>query len=88
MDDAVFVDFLKTDDQGRLRLNTIGARSDIARLGIVLTEGMAISVYSDDTDMDGSPDNLVAQGVVRRSTTTWEWVVEVDEAAIRHESDG
>lgn len=87
-DDYIFVDFQKTDDVGRLRLNTIGARSDIERLGLVLSEGLAVKVYCDDADENGNEDNLIANGIIRRNTATGEWVVEVDEAAIQHESDG
>jgi hypothetical protein len=86
--DYIFVDFQKTDEIGRLRLNTIGARSDIERLGLTLFEGLQVKVYNDDTDDDGNEDNLIANGIIRRNATTGEWVVEVDRAAVQHESDG
>jgi hypothetical protein len=83
----VYVDFMKTDAEGRLRLVCIGTINDLARHGIVLADGMALSVYSDDANEQGRRDDLLAEGIVHRSDPGDEWVLLVDPKSVRHESD-
>jgi hypothetical protein len=54
-----------------------------------LREGLVLSVYSDDADDSGARDDLITERVVRGNAGEgeWEWVLEIDEAAIRHQSD-
>ncbi len=83
----VYVDFLKTDDEGRLILSCYGTMQDLARYGIELKEGLALTFYSDDADDTGNPDDLIVQGVVQYDKTSNQWVALIDRNAIRHVSD-
>jgi hypothetical protein len=71
----VFVDFHNADVQGRLRLNAIGTIEDLARHGIVLSEGQRLVFHSEDLEVEGqvhfSPDEQL-------------WVAIIDWNAIRH----
>ena len=70
----LFVDFNNADSNGRVRLNTQGTAADLARLGIILSDG--IKVYLDDDD------EISIFGVVRWSEVEG-WVAEVDWDEIR-----
>ncbi len=83
----VYVDFLKTDDEGRLILSCYGTMQDLARYGIELREGLALTFYSDDADDAGNPDDLIVEGVVQYDKTSNQWVALIDWNAIRHVSD-
>jgi len=83
----VYVDFMKTDSEGRLRLVCLGTKNDLEKLGIVLVEGMTLNVYSDDANERGDRDDLLAEGVVLYNKAEEEWVLSLDPASIRHESD-
>ena len=60
---------------------------------VMLHEGMAITVYSDDLDENNNVDNLIASGTAERNTDTgWskhvQWCVRIDSNGIRHQSGG
>lgn len=82
----VYVDLLKRDGANRILLTTEGTRQDLQRTGVTLQEGMVLQVYSDDMGENGQRDDLVAEGIVRRDDTHSRWVLELDEASLRHES--
>jgi len=86
-DPRIYVDFMKTDDQGRLLLTCIGTRRDLETQGIQLREGLVLHVYSDDLDEQGNRDDLVADGIARFDPDNHRWVLEVDPDAIRNASD-
>jgi len=70
----VFADFHNADRQGRLRLNCIGTVEDLALQRIVLQDGLWLTLYSDDLQVDG---------VVRNSSEEHLWVAVIDWKAIR-----
>ncbi|HWC36828.1 MAG TPA: hypothetical protein VG650_18625 [Mycobacteriales bacterium] len=86
--ERVYLDFLKRDAQGRVRLTTIGTREDLRRLNITLSDGLRLLVYSDDEDASGTRDDLLAEGTVRFDTVNGSWVIQIDEGSLRHASDG
>jgi hypothetical protein len=86
--DYITVDLHKTDDFGMVRMNTGATRYDLERLGIVMAEGLRVKVRSEDGDGNGNRDDLIAAATVRRNPITGEWVFEIDDATMRHESDG
>lgn len=86
-DSRIYVDFMKTDDEGRLLLTCIGTRRDLEASAIELAEGLVLRVYSDDLDEQGNRDDLVADGIVRFDAANHRWVLEVDPKAIRNASD-
>ncbi|WP_298334084.1 hypothetical protein [uncultured Erythrobacter sp.] len=57
-----------------------------------LREGMEISIYMDDLDERGQPDDLIASGVVERNLAKgWaehvKWCCRIDGNGIRNQSD-
>jgi hypothetical protein len=84
----IYVDFHNADAQGRLRLNCIGTAEDLTLNGVQLKEGMLLTLYSDDLDDAGKPDELLAEGVVAYSDEEHCWVAHIDWAAIHHASIG
>ena len=52
----VFADFHNADRQGRLRLNCIGTIEDLAQQQIVLRDGVCLTLYSEELDVEGSSD--------------------------------
>jgi hypothetical protein len=70
----VFADFHKADAKGRLRLNCIGTVEDLAQQQIVLRDGLSLTLYSEE---------LEVEGVVQYSTDANVWVAVIDWNAIR-----
>jgi hypothetical protein len=70
----VFADFHNADSQGRLRLNCIGTVEDLAQQHIILQDGLWLTLYSEDLQVDG---------VVRYSSEEHLWVAVIDWNAIR-----
>jgi hypothetical protein len=83
----VYADFHNADASGRLRLNCVGTIEDLAQQGITLRQGMRLTLYSDDLDADGQPDELRVNGVVTFSEEEHCWVAAIDWSAIRHASE-
>jgi hypothetical protein len=83
----VYADFQNLDDENRLRLTCAGTRQDIERHGIELREGMRLTLYMDDVDDHGRPDELLADGVVHFNNQENCWVAAIDWNALRHASD-
>jgi hypothetical protein len=70
----VFADFHNADTRGRLRLNCIGTVEDLAQQQIVLRDGLPLTFYSEE---------LEVEGVVQYSTDENVWVAVIDWHAIR-----
>lgn len=83
----VYGDYHNADPQGRVRLNTAGTLQDLARQGLRLHDGLALTLYSDDENAAGEPDELTVEGVVTWSAEEHCWVAAIDWDAIRHASD-
>jgi hypothetical protein len=83
----VYADFQNVDDENRLRLTCTGTRRDLERQGIELHEGMVLTLYTDDADDEGRPDELLAEGVVQYDKAGACWVAAIDWQAVRHASD-
>jgi hypothetical protein len=83
----VYADFHNADTHGRVRLNCAGTLEDVARQQVVLGEGLRLTLYADDLDDKGRPDELLAEGVVTYSTEERCWVAVIDWSAIHHASD-
>ena len=65
----VFADFHNADTRGRLRLNCIGTIEDLAQQQIVLRDGVCLTLYSEE---------LEVEGVVEYSTDEHLWVAVID----------
>ena len=70
----VFADFHNADAKGRLHLNCIGTVEDLAQQQIVLRDGLSLTLYSEE---------LEVEGVVQYSTDENVWVAVIDWNAIR-----
>ena len=83
----VYADLNNADPEGRLRLNCIGTIRDLARQQVRLLPGVVLTLYTDDTDAAGQPDDLQVTGVVEYSEQEQCWVARIDWSAIRHVSE-
>jgi hypothetical protein len=83
----VYADFQNLDDCNRVRLTCAGTREDLARQGLELHEGLLLTLYSDDADDAGQPDELRVEGRVHYHAEEKCWVAAVDWAALHHASD-
>jgi hypothetical protein len=83
----IYVDFGNADAKGRVRLNCNGTLEDLARLKIQLSQGLTLTLYSDDEDADGKPDELRVSGTSEYSAEEQTWVAVIDWSAIHHASD-
>jgi len=84
---GIYADFQNVDDYGRLNLTGLGTRQDLQRQGIVLHEGLALTLYTDDADDRGQSDELRAEGVVHNSEDEQCWVASVNWAELRRASE-
>jgi hypothetical protein len=82
----VYADFQNLDDSNRVRLTCAGTVEDLSRHGVGLKEGMVLTLYTDDADDQGRPDELQVEGVVRYNAEERCWVAAVDWSALRHAS--
>ncbi len=71
----VFVDFHNSDEQGRVRLNTLGSIEDLDRAGVVMRNGSKLLLYGDEME---------AEGEVVFSTEEGIWTAKIDWEAIRN----
>lgn len=89
----LYVDFNEMLEPGLYLLSKTDTRLDSDGNTIALTNGMNISIYSDDLNDRGERDYLIAEAVVERNTTSlgWgtnvKWCCRVDRDGIKHESD-
>lgn len=87
MKPRIYADFHNADSQGRLRLNCVGTLEDLSQQQVALHEGMVLTLYADDLDDQGQPDELLVDGLVSFSQDEQCWVAAIDWKAIRHASD-
>jgi hypothetical protein len=82
----VYADFQNLDDLNRLRLTAAGTLQDLERQGIQLHEALLLTLYTDDEDDQGQPDELHAEGLTHYDEAGQCWVAAIDWAAIRRAS--
>lgn len=70
----VYADFHSADEKGRLRLGCVGTLQDLSRQRIVLREGLHLTLYSEDLEVEGR---------VHFSADENTWVAAVNWDAIR-----
>jgi hypothetical protein len=83
----VYADLQNLDDENRLRLVCAGTRRDLERQQIQLREGLTLTLYTDDADDAGQPDELFADGIVQYNEQEKCWVAAIDWQVIRHRSE-
>lgn len=87
-----YVDFNELMEFDVVLLSATDWKRDADGNDVYLSEGLAISIYSDDVGEDGKPDNLVADGVVIPNKYTGSfphvrWCCRISSPGIRHQSD-
>jgi hypothetical protein len=82
----IYADFQNLDDLHRLRLTCAGTRQDLERQRVQLSEGLVLTLYTDDADDQGRSDELRAEGVVHDDEQEKCWVAAIDWKALRHAS--
>jgi hypothetical protein len=80
----VYADFQNMGDANRLKLNCAGTREDLQRQGIELHEGCVLTLYMDDADEQGRPNELLAEGTVRYNAQPGCCVADIDWKGLRH----
>ena len=83
----VYADFQNLDDDNRLRLTCAGTMRDLERSATQLSPGLVLTLYTDDEDDDGNPDEMRVDGVVSYDDEQQCWVASVDWNALRHASE-
>lgn len=83
----IYADFNNLDGQNRLRLTTLGSLGDIARQGIQLQEGLALTVTMDDADDNGESDDLMADAVIHYNEKEKCWVAQIDWSKVQNRSE-
>jgi hypothetical protein len=88
----LYVDFNELIERNLVLLSKDDTKLTLTGESVLLYEGLAIDVYSDDLNDEGKPDNLIASGIVERNSTRgWakhvKWCCRIDSDGIRHESD-
>lgn len=88
------VDFNEMVDDDLVMLSRVDACVDSLGNVINLVEGMKVYLYMEDGDLDGTPDNVMADGVVARNRypdNKWaaqvKWWCKIDRDTFHHESD-
>ena len=70
----VYADFHNADTQGRLRLNCVGTLQDLVQQQICLQEGLSLTLYSEELEVEGEVQYSTAESV---------WVAVIDWDVIR-----
>jgi len=83
----VYADFQNLDDAHRLLLTCSGTLRDLEQQGISLRDGLTLTLYTDDADDHGRPDELRAEGIVHYDEAARCWDATIDWNALRHASD-
>jgi hypothetical protein len=89
---VIYVDFNEMPSHDIVALSQTDTRQDVNGQDVQLVEGLPISIYSDDVNDKGQPDNLVAEGVVIQRENGWgfpivKWFCRISPPGIRTESD-
>ena len=63
-----------------------GTMRDLERQQIKLAVGLVLTLYADDADDEGRPEDIEGSGVVEYSEDEQCWVARIDWSAIQHTS--
>ena len=88
----LYVDFNEMLEPNLVLLSATDIKTALNGVVVSLSDGQEVSVYMDDTNEHGHPDNLVATGVVEANQSTgWgahvKWCCRIDAKGIRHQSE-
>ncbi len=88
----LYADFNEMLEPNLVLLSVTDTKTASNGVVMPLSDGLQVSLYMDDTDERGHPDNLVATGVVEANRSTgWgahvKWCCRIDSTGIRHQSE-
>jgi hypothetical protein len=83
----IYADFQNLDDANRLRLTCVGTLQDLESQGVELKDGLVLTLYTDDADDHGQPDEMLVEGLVQYNDIEKCWVAEINWRNLRHASD-
>ena len=93
----IYVDFNEMLSENTVLLSREDVKKDTEGNAVMFIEGKAVSVYMDDSDGEGRPDNLIADGTAELNPYCGKqgqgfgrhvkWILKIDSRGIRHESD-
>ena len=87
------VDFNEMLESDLVLLSQTDIRVDSSGTAVVLTEGLPVLIYEEDTGANGQLDYLIASGTVEKtkSNASWaqaaKWCCRIDRQGIRHQSE-
>lgn len=81
----IFADFHNADEQGRIRLNSVGTISDLSRHNIKLQEGQLLTLYSEDLEADGEVQYSEEENLWV-AVIDWNQIREVDDIVLSNSS--
>ena len=89
----IYVDFNEMQDSNHVLLSKTDITLDSEGNQIHLFEGLKVHIYTDDPDINGRDDNLLADGIcVKNHANDWsravKWSCEIDEKGIYSQSEG
>ena len=87
MNPIIYADFQNLDEEGRIRLNTVGTVEDLNRLSIELSDGLNLVLYTDDADEAGNVDDLLVNAKAMYSRDEKSWFAVADWTSLRHASN-
>lgn len=73
---TIYIDFHNADAQGFVRLNSVGTTNDLARLKIILADGLQLR---------GSDGEIAVVGIVRAPGPEGVWRLQIDWDDVRKE---
>jgi hypothetical protein len=88
----LYVDFNEMLEPNLVLLSVTNTKTASNGMVVSLSDGLEVTVYMDDTDERGHPDNLVATGTVEANKSTgWgahvKWCCRIDANGVRHQSE-
>lgn len=73
----VYADFHSADTSGRLRLGCVGTLQDLSRQQIVLEEGLRLTLYSENLEVEGRVE-FSAEESVWVAVINWDAIDETE----------
>jgi hypothetical protein len=83
----IYADFNRIDEHGWVLLDRRGTIDDLNKFGVELREGLQLTLYMDDADSFGNPDDLEIDAEVCLNKRLNIWAGRFDPEAFRHASE-
>jgi hypothetical protein len=84
---TIYADFQNLDEFNQLKLAEAGIADKLTQQGILVQEGLVLTLCTDSADDDGQPDELRVEGVLHFQDSEQCWVASIDWTTVRRASD-